>query len=58
MASNIAMEGLIASMFVAKYGGIVVMSDLTTEVIFPLLAGTTEYLYRSAAANDGYRRYI
>ncbi|TKB07984.1 acetyl-CoA decarbonylase/synthase complex subunit gamma [Desulforhopalus sp. IMCC35007] len=37
MASNIATEGLIASMFVAKYGGIVVMSDLTTEVIFPLL---------------------
>ena len=37
MASNIAVEGLIASMFVAKYGGIVVMSDLTTEVIFPLL---------------------
>ncbi len=37
MASNVAMEGLVASMFVAKYGGIVVMSDLTTEVIFPLL---------------------
>lgn len=37
MASNVAAEGLIASMFVAKYGGIVVMSDLTTEVIFPLL---------------------
>ena len=37
MASNVATEGLIASMFVAKYGGIVVMSDLTTEVIFPLL---------------------
>ncbi|SDP55258.1 acetyl-CoA decarbonylase/synthase complex subunit gamma [Desulforhopalus singaporensis] len=37
MASNVEMEGLIASMFVAKYGGIVVMSDLTTEVIFPLL---------------------
>jgi len=37
MATNIATEGLIASMFVAKYGGIVVMSDLTTEVIFPLL---------------------
>jgi len=37
MASNVDMEGLIAAMFVAKYGGIVVMSDLTTEVIFPLL---------------------
>jgi acetyl-CoA decarbonylase/synthase complex subunit gamma len=37
MATNIATEGLIASMFVAKYGGIVVLSDLSTEVIFPLL---------------------
>lgn len=37
MASNVEMEGVIASMYVAKYGGIVVMSDLTTEVIFPLL---------------------
>jgi len=37
MATNIATEGLIASMFVAKYGGIVVLSELTTEVIFPLL---------------------
>lgn len=37
MASNVEMEGVIASMFVAKYGGIVVLSDLTTEVIFPLL---------------------
>jgi acetyl-CoA decarbonylase/synthase complex subunit gamma len=37
MASNIEMEGLIASMFVAKYGGIVVLSGLDTEVIFPLL---------------------
>lgn len=37
MAANISMEGLIAAMFVAKYGGIVVMSDLTTEVMFPLL---------------------
>jgi len=37
MASNVETEGLIASMFVAKYGGIVVLSDLTTEVIFPLL---------------------
>ena len=37
MASNIATEGMIAGLFVAKYGGIVVLSDLTTEVIFPLL---------------------
>ena len=37
MASNLDMETLIAAMFVAKYGGIVVMSDFTTESIFPLL---------------------
>ncbi len=37
MASNIDMETLIASMFVAKYGAIVVMSDFTTESLFPLL---------------------
>jgi acetyl-CoA decarbonylase/synthase complex subunit gamma len=37
MASNLDMETLIASMFVAKYGGIVVMSDFTGENLFPLL---------------------
>jgi len=37
MASNTDMEALIAGMYVAKYGGIVVLSDLTTEVLFPLL---------------------
>jgi acetyl-CoA decarbonylase/synthase complex subunit gamma len=37
MASNLDMETLIAAMFVAKYGGIVVMSDFTTESLFPLL---------------------
>jgi acetyl-CoA decarbonylase/synthase complex subunit gamma len=37
MASNNDMEALIAGMFVAKYAGIVVLSDLTTEVMFPLL---------------------
>ena len=37
MASNIDMEGLIAGMYVSKYGGIVVLSDLTTEGMFPLL---------------------
>ena len=37
MASNPDMETLVASMFVAKYGGIVVLSDLSTEAIFPLL---------------------
>ena len=37
MASNLDMEALIAGMFVAKYGGIVILSDFTGESIFPLL---------------------
>ncbi len=37
MASNVDMEAMIAGMFIAKYGGIVVLSDFTTESLFPLL---------------------
>jgi len=37
MASNIDMETLIASMFIAKYGGITILSDFTGESVFPLL---------------------
>ncbi len=37
MASNLDMETLISGMYVAKYGGIVVMSDFKTESLFPLL---------------------
>lgn len=37
MASNLDMETLIAGMFIAKYGGIVILSDLTGENTFPLL---------------------
>jgi len=37
MASSLDMETLIAGMFVAKYGGIVVMSDFSAESLFPLL---------------------
>ena len=37
MASNIHTESLIAATFIAKYAGIVVMSDFTPETIFPLL---------------------
>lgn len=37
MASNLDMETLIAGMFVAKYGGIVVLSDFNPESLFPLL---------------------
>ncbi len=37
MASNVDMETLIAGMQIAKYGGIVVMSDFVGENVFPLL---------------------
>jgi len=37
MASNTDMEALIAAMFIAKYGGIIVLSDFAGESIFPLL---------------------
>jgi len=37
MAANLDMESVIAGMFVAKYGGIVVLSDFTGESVFPLL---------------------
>ena len=37
MASNVDMQALIAGMFVAKYAGIVVLSDFTAESMFPLL---------------------
>src|SRR5210317_2349572 len=37
MAANLDMETLIAGTFVAKYGGIVVLSDFSGESLFPLL---------------------
>ena len=37
MASNTDMETLIAAMHIAKYGGIVVLSDFFGETLFPLL---------------------
>lgn len=37
MASNLDMEALIGAMYVAKYGSIVVFSDFTPELLFPLL---------------------
>ena len=37
MADDLMKETLIASLFVAKYAGIIVLSDLTGESIFPLL---------------------
>jgi acetyl-CoA decarbonylase/synthase, CODH/ACS complex subunit gamma len=37
VADNLAMETLIASMLIAKYAGIVVLSDFEGESLFPLL---------------------
>ncbi len=37
MASNLDVETMIAGMQIAKYGGIVVLSDFTGESVFPLL---------------------
>lgn len=37
MASNLDMETLLAGMFIAKYGGIVVLSDFKGDSLFPLL---------------------
>jgi acetyl-CoA decarbonylase/synthase complex subunit gamma len=37
MTANPLKEAMIASMFVAKYAGIVVLSDIKGEVLFPLL---------------------
>jgi len=37
MASNLDMETLIAGQFIAKYGGIVVLSDFVGDSLFPLL---------------------
>jgi len=37
MASNLDMESLLAGMFIAKYGGIVTLSDFSGDALFPLL---------------------
>jgi acetyl-CoA decarbonylase/synthase complex subunit gamma len=37
MASNLDMETLIAAAFIAKYGGITILSDFAGESLFPLL---------------------
>jgi acetyl-CoA decarbonylase/synthase complex subunit gamma len=37
MTNDPMKEAMIASMFVAKYGGIIVLSDFQGEVLFPLL---------------------
>ena len=58
MASNIDVETMLAAMYVAKYGSIVVMSDFAGESIFPAAAGTSQHLHRPAAAHDRYRGYL
>jgi acetyl-CoA decarbonylase/synthase complex subunit gamma len=58
-------EAVIASMFIAKYGGIIVLSDFRGESLFPLLVerlniytdpqrplATTEGIYKIGAANE------
>jgi acetyl-CoA decarbonylase/synthase complex subunit gamma len=37
MADNLDVETMLGAMFIAKYGGIVVMSDFSGESVFPLL---------------------
>ncbi|MDY6905982.1 MAG: acetyl-CoA decarbonylase/synthase complex subunit gamma [Thermodesulfobacteriota bacterium] len=37
MAANKEVETMVAAMFIAKYGGIVVLSDFAGETVFPLL---------------------
>ncbi|MFP4391626.1 MAG: acetyl-CoA decarbonylase/synthase complex subunit gamma [Desulfohalobiaceae bacterium] len=37
MASNLEIESLIASMFIAKYASVIVLSDFTAETLFSLL---------------------
>jgi len=37
MTGSLDMEALIAGMYIAKYGGIVVLSDFTGDTLFPLL---------------------
>jgi acetyl-CoA decarbonylase/synthase complex subunit gamma len=58
MASNLDMETLIAGQFIAKYGGIVVLSDFSRRQPVPAAAGTVEHLYRSPAAHDRDGRHL
>jgi acetyl-CoA decarbonylase/synthase complex subunit gamma len=37
MAADLAVETLIAAMFISKYTGIIVLSDIQSEALFPLL---------------------
>lgn len=65
MADNPLKEAVIASMFVAKYAGIIVLSDFQGEILFPLLVerlniftdpqrplATTEGIYEINSPNE------
>ena len=65
MTNDPMKEGVIAAMFVAKYGGIIVLSDFRGESLFPLLVerlniytdpqrplATTEGIYEIGAPNE------
>jgi acetyl-CoA decarbonylase/synthase complex subunit gamma len=58
MASNLDMETMLAAMFVAKYGGIVVLSDFSRRERVPAAAGTAQHLHRPAAAHDRHRGHL
>ena len=50
MTDNPMKEALIAAMFIAKYAGIIVLSDFQGESPVPAAGGAPECLYRPAAA--------
>jgi acetyl-CoA decarbonylase/synthase complex subunit gamma len=65
MTTDPMKEGVIAAMFVAKYGGIIVLSDFRGEILFPLLVerlnlytdpqrplATTEGIYEIGTPNE------
>jgi acetyl-CoA decarbonylase/synthase complex subunit gamma len=52
------METMLAAMFVAKYGGIVVLSDFSRRSLFPLLLERLNIFTDPAAAHDRHRRYL
>jgi len=47
MTDNPLKEALIASMFVSKYAGMIVLSDIKGEILFRC-CGKAEYLHRPA----------
>ena len=58
MTANPMKEALLASMFIAKYGAIIVLSDFEGHSMFPLAGRTDEHVYRSAEAAGNQRRNL